>query len=178
VIHVYIATVPTVRAWHSAPGVPDDVSWATLADLGRHVAIERRRSGLTGVDAPWWMMWHVRGAIFEVGSLQYIPYRVGGPVNPNPWYDQEEALGLGLGFLPGDLSLGIHIPGGALLDMDTSTASLRRARRLFEDLFPAQGRRVATCSSWVLDDQLAAYLPAESNIIRFQRMFSLAPSPH
>jgi hypothetical protein len=32
-IHVFVATVPAVRAWHAARGVPDDVSWATLADL-------------------------------------------------------------------------------------------------------------------------------------------------
>jgi hypothetical protein len=174
-IHVFVATVPAVRAWHTARGVPDRVSWATLADLGRHVAIEQRRNDQTGVDAPWWMMWHVRGAIFEIGSFQYTPYHVGGPVNPSPWYDEEEARRLGPGFLPGDLSFGIHIPAGALLDRESCIGSMRSARRLFDDIFPTLGRRVATCSSWMLDDQLAAYLPAESNIVRFQQMFSLVP---
>ena len=140
-----------------------------------HVAIEQRRSDQTGVDAPWWMMWHVRGAIFEVGSFQYTPYHVGGPVDPSPWYDEEEARRLGPGFLPGDLSFGIHIPAGALLDRQSCTESMYSAGRLFDDVFPTQGRRVATCSSWLLDDQLAAYLPAESNIVRFQQMFSLVP---
>lgn len=174
-IHVFVATVPAVRAWHGARGVPGDVSWATLVDLGRHVAIEQRWSGQTGVDAPWWMMWHVRGAIFEVGSLQYTPYHVGGPVDPSPWYDKEEARRLGPGFLPGDLSFGIHIPAGAPLDRQSCSESMYSARRLFDDIFPTQGRRVATCSSWLLDDQPAAYLPAESNIVRFQQMFSLVP---
>jgi GNAT-like C-terminal domain len=34
---------------------------------------------------------------------------------------------------------------------------------------------VAICTSWLLDDQLAAYLKPDSNIIRFQRRFSLLP---
>lgn len=178
-IHVFVATVPAVRAWHAARGVPDDVSWATLADLGRHVAIEERISGQTGVDAPWWMMLHVRGAIFETGALQYAPYHTGGPGSPSPWYDEEAALRLGPGFLPGDLGFGIHIPEGAPLDRQSCLDSMRRAGQLFDHLFgevlSSQGRRLATCSSWLLDDQLAAYLPDESNIVSFQRMFQLVP---
>jgi hypothetical protein len=29
------------------------------------------------------------------------------------------------------------------------------------------------CTSWLLDEQLADYLPADSNIMRFQRRFTL-----
>ena len=32
---------------------------------------------------------------------------------------------------------------------------------------------VGTCTSWLLDPQLAEYLPAGSNIVRFQRRFEL-----
>ena len=32
---------------------------------------------------------------------------------------------------------------------------------------------MAVCSSWLLDPQLAEYLPASSNIVRFQRRFTL-----
>jgi hypothetical protein len=31
------------------------------------------------------------------------------------------------------------------------------------------------CTSWLLDEQLAAYLPAETNIVRFQRRFHVLP---
>ena len=34
---------------------------------------------------------------------------------------------------------------------------------------------VGTCTSWLLDPQLAEYLPAGSNIVRFQRRFQLVP---
>lgn len=178
-VHIFLATVPAVRAWHTTRGVPDDVSWATLADLGRHVVIEDRISGQTGLDAPWWMMLHVRGVIFEVGALQYTPYHTGGPGTPSPWYYDDYARRLGPGFLPGDLAFGVHIPEGAPLGRESCLSSMRRAARLFDRLFaeelPGQGRRLATCSSWLIDDQLAGLLPAESKIVGFQRMFHLVP---
>ena len=34
---------------------------------------------------------------------------------------------------------------------------------------------VGTCTSWLLDPQLAEYLPAGSNLVRFQRRFELVP---
>src|SRR5262249_22677272 len=48
-------------------------------------------------------------------------------------------------------------------------AALARLRNGFP------GRRVATCTSWLLDDQLAEYLPADSNILAFQRRFEPVP---
>jgi hypothetical protein len=41
--------------------------------------------------------------------------------------------------------------------------------------FSAERYQVAICTSWLLDDQLASYLEPDSNIIRFQRRFSLLP---
>ncbi len=34
---------------------------------------------------------------------------------------------------------------------------------------------MATCTSWLLDDQLLDYLEPDSNIVRFQRRFELVP---
>lgn len=175
-LHLFAATVPAVRAWHAACGVPDDVSWATLADLGRHEAAQRHLSGATGVDAPWWMLLHLRGVLLEVGGLQYVPYRLGtGPEQPAPWYGASEGHLRGEGFRPGDLGLGLHIPARADISPAACRRSMAGARTLFDRLFPSPARRLLTCSSWLLDDQLSAYLPAGANIIGFQRLFELVP---
>jgi hypothetical protein len=42
-------------------------------------------------------------------------------------------------------------------------------------VFPGEPLHIATCTSWLLDDQLAEYLPTESNILAFQRRFTLVP---
>jgi hypothetical protein len=71
-----------------------------------------------------------------------------------------------LQFEPRDGYLAVHIPeeGGPLAPAAVD-ASLARAREVFPD------HSEARCSSWLLDPQLAALLPAGSNIVSFQRRF-------
>ena len=51
-VFVFVAALPYVRAYHRQRGVPADVSRRTLADLGRHMAVHRRRAGTSGLLAP------------------------------------------------------------------------------------------------------------------------------
>jgi hypothetical protein len=60
--YVFLAAVPDVRRWHRQRNIPDDVSWATLADLGRHLPVNRRVHGEGGLDRPLWLRSHFRGA--------------------------------------------------------------------------------------------------------------------
>jgi len=171
-LHVYAATLPATRAWHQSRGIPDDVSWATLRDVSRHEAIHRRIYGTTGIDSPGWMMIHLRGAIFELGRLQFAPFHFRPEAD---WPDATVAAALGEGFRPGDAALDVHIPAGDRLDFQACEDSYRKAKSFFDEYFPSPVRRVATCTSWLLDDQLAEFLPETSNIIRFQRGFTLVP---
>lgn len=171
-LHLYAATIPATRAWHEALGIPDDVSWATLRDVSRHEAIHRRIHGTTGIDSPAWMMIHLRGAIFELGRLQFAPFHF---KSGDGWPDDAAGAELGEGFRPGQAALDVHIPAGGPLDFEECEASYRDAAGFFDKYFPSPVRRVATCTSWLLDDQLAEFLPETSNIIRFQRAFTLVP---
>ena len=51
--------------------------------------------------------------------------------------------------------------------------SLGRARAFHAAHFPEESYDVGICESWLMDDQLLAYLPAASNIARFQSRFTL-----
>lgn len=73
------------------------------------------------------------------------------------------------------MALDVHIPGAVPLDPEVCEDSYGRAQEFFDTYFPSPVRRVAVCSSWLLDDQLAEYLPATANIVRFQRAFHLVP---
>ncbi len=175
-IHLFLAVLPVTRQWHRRVGVPDEISWSTLADLGRHIAMHQDLFGAPGIDLPWWMTLHLRGIIFELGRLQYTRFRFcDSPEHPDPWLDEATAQELGAGFQKGDATLGIHIPGGSPLLAEQCRTSLRQARDFFDKYFPEPTLRVATCSSWLLDDQLAEYLPPDSNILAFQRLFRLVP---
>jgi hypothetical protein len=134
----FLESIDDVRAYHAGIAIPDDVSWASLRDLGRHVRLDRKLHGSPGLRASWWLMLHFRGLLFEVGRLQF------------------EVLS--------DDELGIHVPATGPLDPTACDDSIRRVRELL-------GPRTMICESWLLDPALAEYLPAESNILRFQRRF-------
>jgi hypothetical protein len=83
--------------------------------------------------------------------------------------------GLGVPFKHGDQVLELHIPEQGPLTPAACDRSLQWAHEFFPVHFSAERYQVATCTSWLLDDQLTSYLAADSNIIRFQRRFSLLP---
>ncbi|HEV7214382.1 MAG TPA: acyltransferase domain-containing protein, partial [Chloroflexota bacterium] len=67
---VFLTVLPDVRRYHQQRGVPDDISWATLADMGRHMAIHQRVHGEGGLSSHNWLTLHYRGLIYELGRLQ------------------------------------------------------------------------------------------------------------
>ncbi|WP_447036751.1 acyltransferase domain-containing protein [Streptomyces sp. DSM 118878] len=167
-VFVYVAALPHVRAYHRARGIPDDVSRRTLADLGRHLAVHRRARGGRGLLVPGWPGLHFRGELYQLGRLQFqravLGERTGGAT---------AAAGHGAG--PGDPCLDLHITDfrGAL-SPDACDRSLDMARQFFARHFPEEQYETAVCHSWLLDPQLKEYLPADSNIVRFQERFRLA----
>jgi hypothetical protein len=175
-VYVFLGAVADIRRWHLEHGVADDISWATLADLGRHMRLYRRRNNCVGLDTHWWLNLHFRGALFQLGRLQFNPYRLlSGPAGPLFWYDADRSATLGEGFRAGDRVLGVHIPEAGPLDAEACDASFALAGRFFAAHFPEYASSVATCTSWLLDDQLLEYLPEDANIVRFQRRFELVP---
>ncbi len=173
--HVYLAVAPFTARWHRSRGIADSVSRDSFADLARHLAIHRRVYGCTGIDNAWWLTMSLRGEVFDLGRLQFNWFTWGTREHAPFWYPWEEAELLGDGFRKGDGCLGVHIPETGALDPRACDESVAAAahffREHFAEGFPAGRRRLATCLSWLLDDQLAAFLPETSNIIAFQRRF-------
>lgn len=67
----------------------------------------------------------------------------------------------------GDGVLDVHIPETGPLDPAACDASFARAREVYPH------HHTAVCTRWLLDPALAEVLPADSNIVRFQRRFEL-----
>lgn len=174
--HLFLATLPGTLAWQQRRGIPASVCWPSFLDLGRHMQIYRETHGMTGVDEPWWLMLHLQGLLYEFRRLQFNLLRIGShSLSPASWYDETTASRMGPGFRPGDDAVGVHIPEAGPLDPQACAASLAAARSFFPRYFPSPTRKLAICESWLLDDQLRAYLAASANIVVFQRQFTLAP---
>ncbi|GAA0941466.1 acyltransferase domain-containing protein [Nonomuraea longicatena] len=166
-VHVYLAALPYTRAYHREHGIPEHVAQATLADLGRNMAVHRKRFRAPGLHAPFWFMLHARGMIYQLGRLQF----------ERSLMREGTASGVrAAGMDPGDgnPALDVHIPDFCgPMDPASCDRSFARAAEFFPRHFPKEKYLVATCHSWLLDEQLARYLPEGSNIIAFQRRFHL-----
>lgn len=151
--------MPEVRAYHARRDVPDDVSRATLADLGNKVGVHRRLHGEGGMGNQRWMTLPYGGILYRLGRLQFN-------------LDRDPDAGHGLE---------VHVPEGGPLDPRACEESYARAAEFFPPRFGTflksapGGELRLNCASWLLDPQLGDYLPADSNIMRFQRRFTLDP---
>lgn len=159
-LYVFIAGVDNVLRLHGNRGIPEDVTWSTLGDVGLQVANYQRRTGRPGFDGAFWIWQHFRGTIFRLGRLQYNFVAV--DFDPPGSLDARRS----------DPAVGIHIPAIGPLTVEACDESLRLATSFFARHFPEKECRLGTCNSWLLDEQLAEYLPEESNIITFQRRFT------
>ena len=159
-LYVFLGAVDDALRIHAGRGVPEDVTWSTLRDVGLQVANYQRRHGVAGFDGAFWIWQHFRGEIFRLGRLQY-----------NFWHVEFEQNG----FHNGDPALGVHIPAIGPLTPEACDDSVARARAFFPKHFPDRPVRIGTCGSWLLDEQLAEYLTASSNIVQFQRRFTIVP---
>ncbi|MEV0269418.1 acyltransferase domain-containing protein [Hamadaea sp. NPDC050747] len=147
-VYAYLAMIDVVTAYHREHGIDEAVTWATLADLGRNLAVDRRmnREGWPVMQS--WLTLHARGGLYELGRLQHQR---------------------------SDSTLDLHIPEAGPLSPDAIDASLDEARAFFPRHFPNEHYTEFACGSWLLDPQLQKFLPEDSNIVRFQQRFELEP---
>lgn len=170
-VYVYLAALPHVQGYCRSRQIPDDTVRHTLMDLGRKMALHRTRYGAGGFNLQGWLTLHFRGAIFDLGRLQFQRAHLGRRTG-------EAIAATGLPYGPEDFTLSVHIPNSmGPMSPSACDVAFERARMFFGKHFPEEPYRTAVCHSWLLDDQLVEYLPESSNIIRFQRRFTIAYRP-
>ena len=104
---------------------------------------------------------------------------IGNPISPDG-YAIRDPLRLPRGAWtqvlgPGVTVLDMHIPGGEPLALDAVRASLAQAGPFFDQFYPDTPFAAFVCDSWLFSTQLEQMLPAESNILRWQREGYLYP---
>ncbi|MGW5194749.1 acyltransferase domain-containing protein [Kribbella sp. NPDC004138] len=164
-IQAFLETVPDIRRYHAERGIPDDISWATLADLGQQIKVNRRTHGDYGLETHWWMTIHWTGQIYALGRLQYLLHQVPAD-KPVP------------GTEPGEWIIGVHIPETGPLTPELVDDSLQQAREFFPRYFPEYPVRTANLWSWLIDPYLLDHLPQDSNTVKFGRRFTPYGTPN
>ncbi len=70
---VLLSGVPRLRELHAARGIDEAVTVATLADLELWIHDATRRDGVWSFRQLGWLVYHMRGELFTLGRLQYLP---------------------------------------------------------------------------------------------------------
>lgn len=167
-VYVFLAVLPHTLAYHRRRDIPPDVSRRTLADLGRAMAVHRRWHGIGGMRHAFWLKYHFRGEMYQLGRLQY----------QRALLQDDVGAAVGIPVRPGDPTLEAHVPDFAgPLTPSAYDDSVVQARDFFARHFPDERYPVVTIHSWLLDPQLRDYLPETSNVIRFQHRFRPGPRP-
>ena len=157
-----VVTVDEVRAYHASRGIGGDDSWRALSDLGQQVFVHRLTYGAFGLHTHDWLRVAWSGALYWLGRLQFNLQR--DPLDP-------------AGAAAGTWVLSTHIPRSGPLNPAEVDASFAAARTFFAEHFAEFAVSAFHCHSWLLDPQLAAVLPATSNMALFQRRWTLAGEP-
>lgn len=165
-----VATVDEVRSFHRSRRIEDADSWRSLSDLGQQVFVHRLTYGQFGLHTHDWLRVAWSGALYWLGRLQFTLEPAGHGADSGP--DQAEVAEPSAVW-----ELGTHIPRSGPLTPDSVDASFAWARTFFAEHFADYPVDSFSCDSWLLDPDLAAALPEDSNMARFQRRWSLQGGP-
>ncbi|MET4782090.1 hypothetical protein [Glaciihabitans sp. UYNi722] len=148
-----LATVPHTECWNAGHRVPTEVTEATIADIGTKLRLYGLE--LTGID---WFASIVQARVFTLGRLQFEVGAFCPPTDESAW--------------------ALHVPELGPLTPAACDDSIGSAASFFDAVFGDTTTRTIVCSSWLLDAQLTEYLPADSNILDFQRRFTIFDGGH
>ena len=159
----YLQLTPMIVDFHRDLGVSASVTRATLADVGRNLALHRRAHAEFGLETWDWMIAHYTGMMFALGRLNFMVHPAKETI--------EGAMA------PGEWVPGIHIPEFGPLTAEAVDASLAQAKEFFPRHFPDKPIATVACVSWLLDPYLLEHL-AGTNIASFARRFTPIGQPY
>ena len=134
---------------------------ATIDDIRRGALSCRDVFGVFGLTDPGWYQCLVGGdMLFRIGRFHFSIETAG-------------AWCAGGDIAIGDTISAVHIPQGSHLDDHECYQSFAEAERFILKYFPEHRIKCFMCHSWLLDKGLERFLGENSNIRRFQKLFTL-----
>ncbi len=138
------------KAEYDRLGIDDGIYIATMGAFSRFVREYRESYGCYGFNRGSWTPRQVSCRLFRIGQLEYeLTTLDGAPV------------------------VSLHIPTDVDLRPEVLRPSIQEGLETLYRLFPALRGKKVYCHSWLLSPLLKDFLPAGSNILRFQELFDI-----
>ncbi len=141
-------------------GISDEILVDTLYDIVLWTRNWSKVKGRTYLGELGWLTNHMTGRLHKIGRLQFCRGRCDMDIPE-------------LGIKEGEPILEIHIPARGPLTREECEESIAMAKEFYAKYYPDYDYKCFTCSSWLMDGTLKELLSDESNIIRFQDMFTV-----
>lgn len=133
-------------------GISEEIYVDSIAALSRFVREHMESYGCYGFDRGFWVTRQVSAKLFRIGQMEYeLTAHDGEPV------------------------VSLHIPTDVDLRPEILVPSVREGLAELYRIFPEYEGKPVYCHSWLLSPLLKDFLPAGSNILRFQEMFDMDP---
>jgi hypothetical protein len=144
--------------------IPHDILLATINELAISMNQNHEESSEWGFDGYSWLIHHLRGRMFRLGRLIFeIAYI-------SEWHLQPEESKPDLNL--GDPILSVHISRGGRLDESAVLESFELAKEFFPKVL-IFNFKAFWVSTWLFDPELGKLLPPDSNIVKFQKLFTI-----
>ncbi|GGH39369.1 acyltransferase domain-containing protein [Paenibacillus segetis] len=143
-------------------GIEEQIYFDTFSDIGLWCSNCKRDFGEYGIQEYDWLSEHIQLRLFKLGRLQFQPCV----------FDRELEVE-GKKISKHQIVLGVHIPSGESLEAQQVEESFERAREFFRGITP-----IFICNSWMLYPNLSEVLQPSSNIMQFQKKFSIYQVDH
>ncbi len=157
------ARAQTVLAAYRAAGIAEQIYHDSMSDIDVWAADYFRKHGHYGIKETAWIEKTLTLKVFKLGRLQFEQLE----------NDSVAALIAVTGGGKNPLVLDTHIQAGAALDEAACEASYRAAAGFYAQRGAVFTNILFVCNSWLLNPHLHALLPANSNILNFQKKYTL-----
>ena len=135
---------------YARKGIPERIYTDTMAAFSRFVREDRNSYGCYKFTRTFWTTRQVSGKLFRIGQLEYeMTVKHGQP------------------------AVSLHIPTDVDLRPEVLVPSLRDGLATFCRFFPEYEGKKVYCHSWLMSPLLKDFLPEDSNILRFQKLFDI-----
>jgi len=154
----------SLRRRYIEKGIDTSIWYDSMMDLLYKLNECYAVHGVWGTFVAFWFDRFFEMTRFALGRLQF---------EETTYYLSDSYSGHGITMKRDEKKvLNLHIPSGRPLNYDTVLDSYQRAYHFYND-FTINGLLPIICGSWLLYDRMQEFLPAESNIIRFQKDFEI-----
>lgn len=148
---------PFALSKNEAKGISKEITVKTLKDVNVWIDNYFIKNNELGLGEFSWLIYHYTGDLFHLGRLQFR---------------LEKSLH---GIPECEYAIETHIPQGEALTEEKCLQAFVEAKEFFKKYFPETQVKYFMCDSWLLNPNLAKILKAESNVVKFMKLWTPIP---